>query len=413
MPAAPAHSTLDIQKIRTQFPALQQTVHGKPLIYLDNAATTQKPQAVLDALTHYYQYDNANVHRGVHTLAERATFALEATRRSVQQFIRATDTAEIIFTSGTTASINLVAATYGQTQVQAGDEIIISHMEHHANIVPWQMLCQAKRAVLKVIPINKKGRLMLSTLANLLTSKTKIVAIGYVSNVLGTINPLKEIIQQAHTQGAIVVVDGAQAVPHLPIDVQELDCDFLAFSAHKAYGPTGVGVLYGKKALLEDMPPYQGGGEMTQQVTLSHTTYNDLPYRFEAGTPNIAGIIAWQEALNFIKQVGYKTLMAHENKLLNYAADLLSSLKKIRIIGTAPNKIGVLSFVVEGMHHLDVGMLLDANGIAVRTGHGCAQPLIDLLKIEGIVRASFAIYNTKEEVEQFVTEVTRIVQKKA
>ena len=412
MPEAPAHSALDIQKIRAQFPALWQTIHGKPLIYLDNAATTQKPQAVLDALTHYYQHDNANVHRGMYTLSARATSALEATRHSIQQFIRAADTAEIIFTSGATASINLVAATYGQTQVQAGDEIIISHMEHHANIVPWQMLCQAKRAVLKVIPISKTGKLMLSTLEKLLTSKTKIVAISYVSNTLGTINPLKEIIQQAHTQGAIVVVDAAQAVPHLPIDVQELDCDFLAFSAHKAYGPTGVGVLYGKRALLEEMPPYQGGGEMIQKVTLAHTTYNDLPYKFEAGTPNIAGIIAWQEALNFIKQVGYETLMAHENKLLNYATDLLSHLRKVQIIGTAPNKVGVLSFVVEGMHHLDVGMLLDANGIAVRTGHGCAQPLMDFFKIEGIVRASFAIYNTKEEVEQFATEVTRIVQKK-
>ncbi|MFM2428370.1 MAG: hypothetical protein RL012_254 [Bacteroidota bacterium] len=407
-----APQVLDIQNIRAQFPILQQTVHGKPLIYLDNAATTQKPQVVLDALAHYYQYDNANVHRGIHALATRATIALEATRHSVQQFIGAADAAEIIFTPGTTASINLVAATYGQAQVRAGDEVIISHMEHHANIVPWQMLCQAKGATLKVIPINKTGELLLPALEELLTPKTKIVAINYVSNTLGTINPLKEIIQQAHAQGAIVVVDGAQAAPHLPIDVQDLDCDFLAFSAHKAYGPTGIGVLYGKRALLEDMPPYQGGGEMIREVTLAQTTYNDLPYKFEAGTPNIAGIIAWQEALNFIGHIGYKNLRAHENELLTYALDLLSDLNNVRVVGTAPNKISVLSFVIKGIHHLDAGMLLDANGIAVRTGHSCTQPLMDFFGIEGVIRASFAIYNTKEEVEQLAEGIARIVQQR-
>ena len=412
MPTRSSHNALDIQKIRAQFPALHQTIHGKPLIYLDNAATTQKPQAVLDALVRYYQHDNANVHRGIHTLATRATAALEATRQRVQQFIGAANTEEIIFTAGTTASINLVAATYGQAQLQAGDEVIISHMEHHANIVPWQMLCQAKGAILKVIPISKTGELILPALEELLTPKTKIVAINYVSNTLGTINPLKEIIQQAHAQGAIVVVDGAQAAPHLPIDVQDLDCDFLALSAHKAYGPTGVGILYGKKVLLEEMPPYQGGGEMIRAVTLTHTTYNDLPYKFEAGPPNIADIIAWQEALNFIKEVGYENLRAHEDKLLTYALDLLGGLKKVRIIGTAPSKVSVFSFTIEGMHHLDVGMLLDANGIAVRTGHGCTQPLMDFFDIEGIIRASFAIYNTKEEVAQFAAVVTRIVQQK-
>lgn len=412
MSAAPLHNVLDLQKIRAQFPILHQTVHGKPLIYLDNAATTQKPQVVLDALARYYRHDNANVHRGIHTLAVRATAALETTRQSVQQFVGAADAAEIIFTPGTTASINLVAATYGQAQVQANDEVIISHMEHHANIVPWQMLCQAKGATLKVIPINETGELLLPALEKLLTPKTKIVAISYVSNTLGTVNPLKEIIQQAHAHGAIVVVDGAQAAPHLPIDVQDLDCDFLAFSAHKAYGPTGIGVLYGKRALLEDMPPYQGGGEMVQEVTLAHTTYNDLPYKFEAGTPNIAGIIAWQEALNFIRQIGYKTLRAHEDELLTYALDLLRGLNKIRIIGTAPSKISVLSFVIEGVHHLDAGMLLDANGIAVRTGHGCTQPLMDFFGIEGVIRASFAIYNTKEEVEQLAAGIARIVHQK-
>jgi cysteine desulfurase / selenocysteine lyase len=285
-------------------------------------------------------------------------------------------------------------------------------MEHHANIVPWQMLCQAKGAILKVIPISETGELLLPALEKLLTPKTKIVAISYVSNTLGTINPLKEIIQQAHAHGAIVVVDGAQAAPHLPIDVQDLDCDFLAFSAHKAYGPTGIGVLYGKRALLEDMPPYQGGGEMVREVTLAHTTYNDLPYKFEAGTPNIAGIIAWQEALNFIRQIGYKTLRAHEDELLTYALDLLRGLNKVRIIGTAPSKISVLSFIIEGVHHLDAGMLLDANGIAVRTGHSCTQPLMDLFGIEGVIRASFAIYNTKEEVEQLAAGIARIVHQK-
>lgn len=412
MPAITPRNTLDIQKIREQFPALHQNVYGKPLIYLDNAATTQKPQAVLDALAHYYQHDNATVHRSVHTLAARATAALEATRESLQQFIHAADTSEIIFTAGTTASINLVAATYGQAQVQAGDEIIISHMEHHTNIVPWQMLCQAKGATLKVIPINDTGELLLPILERLLTPKTKIIAINYVSNTLGTINPVKEIIRLAHSQGAVVVVDGAQAAPHLPIDVQDLDCDFLAFSAHKAYGPTGVGALYGKRALLETMPPYQGGGAMVQRVTLDHTTYNDIPYKFEAGTPYIAGIIAWQEALNFIKGIGYENLRSYENKLLNYALDLLRSLDKVRLIGNAPDKISVLSLTLEGIHHLDVGMLLDAKGIAVRTGHSCTQPLMDFWGIEGVVRASFAIYNTEEEVEQFVTGIARIVQQK-
>ena len=403
---------LDIQKIRKRFPTLHQNVYGKPLIYLDNAATTQKPQEVLDALVHYYQHDNANVHRSVHTLAARATAALEATRERVQQFIHAADTSEIIFTAGTTASINLVAATYGQAQVQAGDEIIISQMEHHANIVPWQMLCQAKGATLKVIPISDTGELLLPVFAQRLTSKTKIVAINYVSNTLGTINPVKEIIQLAHAHGAVVVVDGAQAAPHLPIDVQDLDCDFFAFSAHKAYGPTGVGALYGKSALLATMPPYQGGGEMIQRVTLEHTTYNDIPYKFEAGTPHIAGIIAWQAALNFIKEIGYENLRSHENKLLNYALDLLRSLDKVRLIGTAENKIGVLSLTLEGIHPLDAGLLLDAQGIAIRTGHSCTQPLMDFWGIEGVVRASFAIYNTEEEVEQFVTGIARIAQKK-
>ncbi len=411
MSVAAPQPALDLEKIRAQFPALHQTIHGKPLVYLDNAATTQKPQAVLDAMADYYRYDNANVHRSVHDLAERATTALEATRQQIQQWIHASDPAEIIFTSGTTASINLVAATYGQQTIQDGDEIIISHMEHHANIVPWQMLCQAKGATLKVIPVSEIGELRLDEFEKLLTPKTKIVAITYASNTLGTINPIKQITQLTHAQGAVVVVDAAQALPHFPIDVQELDCDFLAFSAHKAYGPTGVGALYGKRALLEAMPPYQGGGEMIQQVTLTRTTYNDIPYKFEAGTPHIAGIIAWQKALNFIQEIGYENLRSHENKLLGYTASLLGKQERIRLVGTAPDKVGVLSFTIEGMHHLDAAMLLDAQGIAIRAGHSCTQPLMDLLGIEGAIRVSLAVYNTEEEIIQLAAATERIIQK--
>ncbi len=406
------YDMLDIQKIRDLFPALHQKVHGKPLVYLDNAATTQKPQAVLDALMHYYQQDNANVHRATHELAERATSALEVTRKRVQQFIHAADAAEIIFTQGTTASINLVASSYGRTYVQAGDEVIISHMEHHANLVPWQMLCQAQGATLKVIPISDTGELLLPAFEKLLTPRTKVVAISHVSNTLGTINPIEEIIQRAHAQGAIVVVDGAQAIPHLPINVQKLDCDFLAFSAHKAYGPTGVGFLYGKKALLESMPPYQGGGEMIQEVTLTHTTYNELPYKFEAGTPNIAGIIAFQEALNFIQQIGYKNIRTREKKLLDWGLELLNSLDKVQIIGNAANKASIIAFTIKGIHHLDAGMLLDAYGIAVRTGHSCTQPLMERFGVEGVIRASIAIYNTQEEIEHFVSIVEQIARRK-
>lgn len=403
---------LDIQQIRAQFPGLHQQVHGKQLVYLDNAATTQKPQAVLDALHAYYQQDNANVHRATHTLAERATAALEATRKSVQQFLHAAQPEEIIFTAGTTAGLNMIASSYGQQFVQAQDEVLISHMEHHANIVPWQMLCQRTGAHLKAIPINDIGELMMPDFEKLLTPKTKIVAITYASNNLGTINPIKEIIAKAHAQGAIVVIDAAQAAPHLAIDVQDLDCDFLTFSAHKAYGPTGVGVVYGKTHLLESMPPYQGGGEMIKAVTLNQSTYQDIPYKFEAGTPHIAGIIAFQAALDFISQVGQAAMSMQEKQLLSYAHNQLSMLPKIRLIGTAPNKIGVISLVIPGMHHLDVGMLLDAQGIAVRTGHGCAQPLMQRFGVEGIIRASLAIYNTLAEVKQFVAAIEKLSQAK-
>lgn len=404
------HSTLNLTKIRAQFPALHQTVYGKPLVYLDNAATTQKPQTVLNAMIDYYRHYNANVHRSVHYLADRATMALEATRQQLQQWINAADVAEIIFTTGTTAGINLVAATYGQAQIHAGDEIIISHMEHHANIVPWQLLCQAKGATLKVIPVSETGELRLDEFEKLLTPKTKIVAITYASSILGTINPIRKITQMAHAHGAVVVVDGAQALPHLPMDVQDLDCDFLAFSAHKAYGPTGVGALYGKRALLEAMPPYQGGGEMIREVTLTHTIYNDIPYKFEAGTPPIAGIIAWQEALNFVQEIGYENLRLHENNLLSYASGLLSKLDKLRLIGTAPERVGVLSFTIKGMHPLDVAMLLDAQGIAIRAGHACTQPLIDFLELDGILRVSLAVYNTAEEINQLAVALEKIIQ---
>jgi cysteine desulfurase/selenocysteine lyase len=399
------------QEIRRQFPSLEQKVHGdKPLVYLDNAATTQKPQVVLDALAQYYQYSNANVHRAMHVLADRATEALENTRKFVQEFINAGEAEEIIFTSGATASINLVASSYGQSFIQSGDEIIISHMEHHANIVPWQMLCQTKGAQLKVIPINDKGELIMSDFEGLLSAKTKLVAISYVSNNLGTINPIREIVAKAHAAGAVVLVDAAQAAPHLSINVQNLNCDFLTFSAHKAYGPTGVGVLYGKRALLERMPPYQGGGEMIKEVTLSSSTYNDIPYKFEAGTPNIANIIGFRAALNFIKSLGWTLISRHERELTSYAQHLLGRINRIRLVGTAAEKIGIVSFTVDKMHHLDVGMLLDAQGIAVRTGHGCAQPLMQRVGVEGIVRVSLAIYNSLEEIDYLVHTVAKILK---
>ncbi|MHB9147833.1 MAG: aminotransferase class V-fold PLP-dependent enzyme [Candidatus Amoebophilus sp.] len=400
------------QEIRRQFPSLEQKVHGsKPLVYLDNAATTQKPQTVLDALIQHYNYSNANVHRAMHVLADRATDALENTRKAVQKFINAREAEEIIFTSGTTSSINLVASTYGQTFIQPGDEVLISHMEHHANIVPWQMLCQTRKAHLKVIPIDDRGELIMSAFEQLLTAKTKLVAVAYASNNLGTINPIQEIIAKAHHAGALVLIDAAQAAAHLLIDVQSLDCDFLAFSAHKAYGPTGVGILYGKRALLEQIPPYQGGGEMIKEVTLFSSTYNDIPYKFEAGTPNIADIIGFRAALNFIRNLGWSIINKHERELTSYTQHLLGEIDRIRLIGTATDKVGIVSFTVDKMHHLDVGMLLDAQGIAVRTGHGCAQPLMQRLGVEGIVRVSLAIYNTFEEIDYLATALSNIICK--
>lgn len=404
-----AMASLDVQQIRSQFPILHQQVNGKPLIYFDNAATNQKPKRVIDALARYYENDNANIHRGIHTLAERATKAYEATRQAMQAFIHAKHEEEIIFTRGVTESINLVASSYGRAFLQSGDEVIVSGLEHHSNIVPWQMICGERKAILKVIPVTEIGELDLGAYKKLLSAKTKVVAVNHASNSLGTINPVKEIIALAHQVGAVVLIDGAQAAAHLPIDVQELDCDFYCISSHKMYGPTGTGILYGKKDLLEKMPPYMGGGEMIKEVTFAKTTYNDLPYKFEAGTPNIGDVIALNEAVNFIHELGKENIAAYEHELLVYAADKLSTINGVKLIGTAKEKVSVQSFVIEGIHHFDIGQMLDARGIAVRTGHHCTQPLMDRLGIEGTVRASFSVYNTKAEIDQLAEGVARIV----
>ncbi|MCE7865162.1 MAG: cysteine desulfurase [Bacteroidetes bacterium CHB5] len=404
-----AMASLDVQQIRSQFPILHQQVNGKPLIYFDNAATNQKPKQVIDALARYYENDNANIHRGIHTLAERATIAYEATRQAMQAFIHAKHEEEIIFTRGVTESINLVASSYGRAFLQSGDEVIVSGLEHHSNIVPWQMICGERKAILKVIPVTEIGELDLGAYKKLLSAKTKVVAVNHASNSLGTINPAKEIIALAHQVGAVVLIDGAQAAAHLPIDVQELDCDFYCISSHKMYGPTGTGILYGKKDLLEKMPPYMGGGEMIKEVTFAKTTYNELPYKFEAGTPNIGDVIALNEAVNFIHELGKENIAAYEHELLVYAADKLSTINGVKLIGTAKEKVSVQSFVIDGIHHFDIGQMLDARGIAVRTGHHCTQPLMDRLGIEGTVRASFSVYNTKAEIDQLAEGVARIV----
>ncbi len=404
-----AATGINIEQIRAQFPVLHQLVNGKPLIYLDNAATNQKPKRVIEALTRYYERDNANIHRGIHTLAERATKAYEETRHVMQRFIHAKHVEEIIFTRGVTESINLVAATYGRKFLNAGDEVIISGLEHHSNIVPWQMICEEKGAHLNVIPVTEAGELELKAYRSLLSSKTRIVAVNHASNSLGTINPIKEIIDLAHQKHAVVLIDGAQASAHLPIDVQELDCDFYCISSHKMYGPTGTGILYGKKELLEEMPPYMGGGEMIKEVTFAKTTYNELPYKFEAGTPNIADVIALKEAVDFIEELGKEQIAAHELELLKYAAQRLSAIKGVSLVGTAPEKVSVQSFIVDGIHPFDIGQMLDARGIAVRTGHHCTQPLMDRFGIEGTVRASFSVYNTKAEIDSLVEGVERTI----
>lgn len=410
MPSPTIQKNLDVDVIRQQFPVLNREVKGRPLVYFDNAATTQKPQAVIDALVNYYSHYNANIHRGIHTLAEEATAAYEATRDAVQQFINAPTREQVIFTKGTTEGINLVAQTWGRQNIKAGDEIIISTMEHHSNIVPWHILCQEKGAVLKVIPINEQGELRLDEFEKLLSDKTKLVAIVHVSNALGTINPVQQIIRLAHKAGAVVLVDGAQSSVHLDIDVQEMDCDFFAFSSHKVYGPTGVGVLYGKTHLLESMPVYQGGGEMIKEVYFDKITYNDLPYKYEAGTPNIADTVAFKAALDFTKQIGKENIRRHENELLAYATAQLEQMPGLRIIGRAQQKISVISFVVDKVHPQDIGILLDNKGIAVRTGHHCAQPLMDCYSIPGTTRVSFAMYNTKEEIDALITGLQKTIK---
>jgi cysteine desulfurase / selenocysteine lyase len=408
MNAVLSSSAINIKEIREQFPVLHQQVNGKPLIYFDNAATNQKPTRVVKALTDYYEGYNANIHRGIHTLAEKATKAYEETRHSMQQFINAKHVEEIIFTRGVTESINLVASSYGRAFLKEGDEVIISGLEHHSNIVPWQLICEEKKAILKVIPITPIGEMDIDAYRKLLSPKTKLVAVNHASNSLGTINPIKEIIKLAHEVGAVVLIDGAQAAAHLEIDVQELNCDFYCISSHKMYGPTGTGILYGKKELLEKMPPYMGGGEMIKEVTFAKTTYNDLPYKFEAGTPNIADVVALNEAIHFVNELGKENIAAHENSLLTYAKEKLSQLPNLKLIGTAKEKVSVQSFIIDGIHPFDIGQMLDARGIAVRTGHHCTQPLMDSFGIEGTVRASFAVYNTTEEIDQLLEGLKRI-----
>lgn len=398
---------LNIETIRKDFPILHQTVNGKPLIYLDNAATSQKPLAVINAIDDYYKRYNSNIHRGAHHLAQIATEEYENARTTVAKHINANSEREINFVRGTTEAINLVASTYGRKNVKAGDEIIISEMEHHSNIVPWQMLCEEKGATLRTIPINEAGEIIYEEYLKLLSEKTKIVSIAYISNALGTEHPIKQLIADAHKAGAVVFIDGAQALPHKLVDVQDLDCDFLGFSGHKVFAGTGIGILYGKEAILEAMPPYMGGGEMIKQVSFKGTTYNDLPYKFEAGTPHIEGGISLGAALTYMQSVGVENIAAYEHELLVYATEKMQQIEDLRIIGTSKNKSSVVSFLIGDIHPYDMGVLLNEQGIAIRTGHHCCQPLMERFNIEGTCRASFAFYNTKEEIDVLVKAVTR------
>jgi len=400
--------TWDVQKVRSDFPILQERARGHQLVYLDNAATSQKPKAVIDEIVRYYQHDNANIHRGVHYLSEKATEDFEAARRAVKRFVNAKQANEIIFVRSATEAINLVAQTYGRVHVGPGDEVLITAMEHHSNIVPWQLLCEEKQAKLRVAPINQEGELILDEFEPLLGPRTKIVALGHVSNALGTINPVSEIVAMAHAKNIPVLVDGAQAAPHLVIDVQALDCDFYALSGHKMYGPTGIGVLYGKMALLEAMPPYQGGGDMISSVSFEKTVYNKVPYKFEAGTPDMSGAVGLHAAIDYLSQLGMNKVAAHEHELLAYATQRLSGIKDLRLIGTAKQKAGVLSFVMQGIHAHDVGTILDQEGIAVRTGHHCAQPVMEIFGVDATARASFGLYNTKEEIDALVRGIQRV-----
>ena len=400
-------SAFNIQHYRADFPNLKINVHGKPLVYLDNAATTLKPRCVIDAMNAYYVTGVANVHRGVHYLSEQATAAFEYSRQVVRQFLHARRAGEIIFTKGATEALNLIVYSYGGQFLKKGDEIIISHMEHHSNIVPWQMLCERVGCVLKVIPINDQGEIILEEYHKLLSNKTKLVSLVWVSNSLGTVNPIKAMIESAHQQGAVVVIDAAQAVTHAPINVQDLDCDFLVFSGHKIFGPTGVGVLYGKEKLLEAMPPYQGGGDMIKSVTFAKTTYNVLPYKFEAGTPPIAEVIGLRSALEYIQTIGWDNMKLHKQELLSYGTKKLLSIKGVRIIGTAKHKTSILSFIVDGIHPHDLGTLVDQEGVAIRTGHHCTQPVMEFFKIPATARASLAFYNTQEEFDILIEALTK------
>jgi cysteine desulfurase/selenocysteine lyase len=408
LPEKATERVFDVERIRADFPILQSRVHGHELVYLDNAATSQKPQAVIDAIVRYYTSANANIHRGVHYLSQIATEEFEAGRLAVQKFVNAADASEIVFTRGTTEAINLVAQAWGRVHVGAGDEVLITAMEHHSDIVPWQMLCDEKGAKLRVVPINDAGELILEEYAKLLSPRTKIVALAHVSNALGTINPVKKVVAMAHAQGIPVLVDGAQAVPHVAVDVQDLDCDFYAFSAHKMYGPTGIGALYAKAALLGAMPPYQGGGDMISSVTFEKTTYNRVPHKFEAGTPDMAGVAGLKAAIEYMNGIGVDRIAAHEHELLEYATKTVLALKGVRLIGTAAEKASVLSFVVEDVHPHDIGTILDQEGIAVRTGHHCAQPVMDRYKIPATVRASFAVYNTRAEVDALARGIRKV-----
>ena len=397
-----------VEAIRAEFPILRHRVRGKPLVYLDNAATTQKPQAVIDRISRFYAEENSNVHRGVHSLSERATDAYENARQTVARFLGADDAREIVFVRGTTEAINLVAQSYGHSHVRQGDEVLISTMEHHSNIVPWQMLCDAVGAHLRVVPITDEGELRLDEYERLLSARTRIVAVVHVSNALGTVNPIRQMVELAHARGVPVLVDGAQAVAHMPVDVQSLDCDFYVFSGHKIFGPTGIGVLYAKAALLDAMPPYQGGGDMIRSVTFEHTTYNVIPYKFEAGTPDIAGAIGLAAALEYVSQVGLDEIRQYEHELLAYGTRALTAIPGVRLTGTAPDKGGILAFVLEGVHPHDIGTILDGEGVAIRTGHHCCQPLMERLGVPATARASLALYNTREELDTLTTALARV-----
>jgi cysteine desulfurase / selenocysteine lyase len=398
----------DVERVRADFPILQKRVRGRDLVYLDNAATSQKPKAVIEAITRYYESDNANIHRGVHYLSERATAEFEAARKSIQIFLNARHVEEIVFVRGTTEAINLVAQTYGRANVSAGDEVVITALEHHSNIVPWQMLCEERGAKLRIVPINDDGELILEEFHRLLGPRTKIVAVSHVSNALGTVNPVPYIVQMAHARNIPVLIDGAQATPRLVVDVQTLDCDFYVFSGHKSYGPTGIGVLYGKSSLLEAMPPYQGGGDMIRSVTFERTTYNKIPHKFEAGTPDMSGAVGLNTALEYLNALGMGNIAAHEAELLAYATDAVSAIPGIRLIGTAKERAGVLSFVMDGVHPHDIGTILDQEGIAIRTGHHCAQPVMERFGIDATARASFGLYNTKREIDALVRGIHKV-----